>query len=502
MTCQLDEVDTRIREDLLAATERISESDVGRLASSLAERRERAEGEPDPLDVGVSDGGVRTRGRGIRWLSAAAIVLVISATVGVVVYGNHRSSSGPGQQILTSPGTPSATDDLGRRAQETVAPDEWWDWGPGWHELDLGPVPRGGTYSTAWYRGRLIVAANDYSALGDRGWTTQMWSFDPQARSWANLPVLDLHRVDIVAAGDQLVAVGLQDGGEPNAMAPLGNHWATWTVGDDMWTDRGPLPSAPELAATGVVPVNPDGSPLLVWTGEALLDFTRWQVLDPSSGNVRPLAWPHDLIDVRTLVGRRPVWTGTQVVWPSRTAGDGLVWSSGGDRAESIVYKPRDRHAGSYATGATSPLTTDVFAADGRVIVVNSYSGREPHQNLGEVIAIDPDAETSSRLDGLSDLPVPGCLVGVTTDDERLLVIPCARDDRSADAMVLDGDRWVSVGSPPDATHVVNAMRRARLTAAGRSTVLFSALVPGDWVHTDRGGEEWLPTAAVWVPGR
>lgn len=497
MTDQLDDMDLRIRDDLLGATEHMTETDVGRLTVSLVARRERTEARN-----GSGNRRERAGGRGVRWLSAAAILVVVSGVIGALVLADRSSTPRAGQKIRTSPGTSTTPHDVDQRPQETDGLDYWEDWEPGWHELDLGPVPRGGTYSTAWYRGRLIVAANDFTVRGGLGWSTRMWAYDPRERSWTEMPVPDLYRIDIVAAGDQLVAVGVPDSGEPNAVVPLGNRWATWAMGDDSWNERGPLPRAPQLEATGVAPVDADGSPLLVWTGKALLDFTRGQVMVPGTGEIQPLALPDDLMEFRTFLSTRPVWTGSEVVWPDVDAGSGLVWSPRGDHVRSAVFTGDVDRPEPNRTGGAVRLTSNVFTAGGRVIVVNAYSGGDPYTSYGEVVAIDPAAGRSTRLERIDDLSVPGCLIGATVDDQRLLVVPCARDDRSADAMLLDGDRWLSTGTPPDATHLANAARQPWIMTAGRSAVLSSALVPGDWVQIDRSGDEWVPKAAIWIPDR
>ncbi|MCB1256807.1 MAG: hypothetical protein KDB26_06870 [Microthrixaceae bacterium] len=497
MTDQHDDLDRRLAEDLIAATEHLTHTDTSCLATLLQSRRESLSttGDSPDTDPVHETPFLHPNSRGRRsprfWPSVAAALIVVSGVIGAVILANSR----PSQRVSTNPG--GSSNNTGPK--DAPEPSTGFEvLGQGWHEIDLGPVPRGAVYSTTWYHGRLIVAASDFTARGDLGWTTALWSYDPGVGEWTELPAPDLNSIEITAAGDHLVAVGVEPTDEINYPPWMVlDHWATWTDGDSEWTARGEIPRSPQLVAAGVSPVGPDGANLLIWTGNELLDFTQGSVLSPATGATRPLVLPDNLVDFGDLLSSEPVFTGTKVVWPSPSGRQGLAWSLSGDEFWTIPAQP---NGGTDASG-WSHLTTRVFAVAGSAVVLDSYPGNEPRTSGVRVTRVDPDTGTETPLDPIENLPVPGCIAGAVTSEDRLLVVPCASNDRAGTPLVLRDGKWSETVQVPDAKTMTVASRSVTLTTAGNSVVLFSSLVPGDWLHTDRSTDEWKPRAAVWVPG-
>ncbi|HTO01311.1 MAG TPA: hypothetical protein VL068_11610 [Microthrixaceae bacterium] len=430
-------------------------------------------GEPsDPNSHGGRGSGTEPEARRSRWMIAAAALIIVigAATAAYFLTGGSESS-----RVATTPGHGQGFE----------------SWGSGWHEIDRGPVPKMAVSSLAWFRGRLIVVGGSavLDSNGKATWNGEAWAYDPAKRSWSKIPTPHIAGALLVVAGDRLVAVGAA----PEAVAKPGptssrNQWAIWDGGASEWVDRGSMPPNPEAERLGVARNLRGGPELLVWTGKAVVDFTEGKILDPVTGEVGNIEFPKGVLTYGHLSGTYPVWTGSEIVWPSPGITDdapGLMWGPDGKDVSEIPAPPQDQYPDSAANTSQRLM---VAAQDGAVILIGLDGTAEPY-----VQRFDLATSKWNPMGGPERLSAPACFDGAANSGGDLLLVPCVRDEASVVPMVLRGGKWFNTDPLPARLPIHSGSLNLKLAQAGSSVVVWS--IPGG--EPDASDSPW---AAVWVP--
>lgn len=397
------------------------------------------------------DARVQQRTRRRHTARGVAALACVTAILAVVAVGTTRD-----QEAKVTTGPPEATDDSGFAA-----------WGPGWHELDTGPVPGSDETSTAWTGSELIVAAG-----------LDTFAYDPTTRQWTTLGTLPFDAgstATLVGASEHVVAVSdatsddLASTGEA-AFLDLGDSSPAWTKID------GPNVTTQLVAAGSLGPRGAGRHGLaLVWTGERVIDLTRGAVLDPGGWTWTPLDLPDSLTSFTHLLGSIPVWDGTRVVLVAASTGPGLTWDATGGDLQEISGIPLDQTAELGGFTAQAAVTSD---EDGSVVVVG-YLGE------GSLMAPVPAWRLVTATGAWSPLPsVPSlqsCFPNAATVGGSVLAPVCYSGLEPG--IVHLADEWTPIDALPDVE-----------VAHGSWTSASDALVV--WSASDTPG----PRAWVWLP--
>lgn len=405
----------------------------------------------------------RERGGSARWLVAAAAALILIAITSVT--------------ILVARGTDSG------RVATTSAPQSGFDaWGPGWHQIDRSSLPPMAVASIAWFQGRLIVVGGSLNVDRQGDWREEAWAYRPETKTWSEIPGPGLAGVSLVVAGDRLVAVGTKDISidKPNHVSQL-NRWATWAGGDADWVHQDVMPENPDIGRLGPTAIAADRGKYLVWTGDALLDFTSGTVLYPETGKMGLIELPRGVLTYSYLSVTTPVWTGSEVVWPARgisTDAIGLKWTADGTGVGEIPAPPPEGVERLMSDGSDRSV---VFSKDGRVVVMT----------VGPYVAsFDPRDDSWISIDGSDRLAAPTCFDGGVTSGGDVVLVPC---EASADGVVpfiwRDGD-WFDTEVLPGGAERVSHMISRR---AGSALVIWS-------LRSGSPDVDPVDFAAVWVP--
>lgn len=300
------------------------------------------ESTPPTLDLEPEKTGTPRRRQKVLLAGAAAALVAIA--------GWALSLDGSNNQVATvdDPTSTSAEED-------GAAPIVPWDaLGPGWHEIDTGPVPAVDFPNLAWSGEELFVAVGAQS----------VFSYDPRADEWTELPRLPDDMASDRPPG--LVATDLGVLAVEDSNASVGS--ALLEPGADGWTDLGRLDVADNVAAvgTGMRARGPwGGGPALVWTGDAALDLYHGAVWTPDDGTWRALPGPADLVPYTGLINTNPVWDGNEVVAASWSTSPGLAWNSTGTEYRELPGLPAPLADPEYVEDALATVV------DGRVLLVS-----------------------------------------------------------------------------------------------------------------------------------
>ncbi len=417
------------------------------------------------------------RGRGLLAV-AALILLAIGISAAFLTLRGSRSN-----RVATTPGDQNGFD----------------SWGPGWHEIDRGPVPTSAVTSLAWFDERLVAVGGSVFDVTEAGgtWKGWAWAYDPNRRSWTAMPKPPMAAVTLIAAGDRLVAVGA----DPNRVGKPGppverDRWATWSFRERKWVDRGVMQSNSALAQMGIAPgISGDGSERLVWTGQSVLDMTRGTVLEPRTGKVGLVEYPQGVLTFGHLAATSPVWTGSAVVWPSPSSSGGapgLAWGPDGQDVREIPAPLAPEGSG---IDVATPSNVITVAVDGSVVLFGVGEGiSEPY-----VQSFDPATDRWSSMPVAEQFRFAECFYGSATTTADVLLVPCYRESPARVPIVLRDRKWFDTGAMPANVPAGPDKLWISLTPAGRSIVVWSR--QGYMANPDesvRSGQ-W---AAVWVPER
>lgn len=409
---------------------------------------------PGDSDDRVPAPGSRDRRRPrVMWVLGAAAVVVALVT---------------GIALSTGPSKSSHDVD----AVGATRGDGLHTWVPGWHDLATSGVSDLNSVSVVFLHGDLYLAGTRYPRGADRP-HTELRRFDPVTKGWLEVPAPDMLTTTIVAAGEQLVAVGANQAASGTDLADPG-EWATWRPGDASWRGLGGIAAAPPLQRL-------DGAPMrtrhLVWTGRRVIDLTQGSVLDPTAGTTTPLELPSDIGSTALVESTTPVWTGSLVVMTAWSARSGVAWDVDG-RLVGLLPPPPDVPT----IGDSTPA-----AATGGAVVVLAV-----RDDSGTTLAarLDPTAGTWTRLDDLPPTPIPTgtrCSYVVAGVDDRVVAAPCAANSSgAAGTFTLDDDRWRPIASTRPGPECCPVTATGGGTAAAISTTDASAAV----------------RIAVWIPNR
>jgi hypothetical protein len=447
----MNDLDERLRTGLRASTEQVGQIEPDELAAALASRAgsERSQARP-------------RRGAARPWLAAAAVLALLVAAGAV---GLQRLNDDDGENVVAD-------------QPEPEQPVGFSQWSPGWHELDTGPVPVGEPPSLAWLDGKLFAAKGVPPADGEQSAPRSgLWSYDPAARTWASLPDVPFEKVDIVATGDGLVAVG----GPARGLTTLAERssWATWSQGDDEWTDQGALPVPESLRRAGTSgPTSPTGARSLLWTGAVVMDLTAGALLDPSDGTATAMEMPADLLSYLHLLQATPVWTGSQVVVASWSTLPGLAWDGEGRLLGEIPGPPMADPE--YAIGAAA-----VEAPGGVVLLARDESDGEER-----AARYDPGTGAWTALPGVPGSTEAWCPFSAALVAEDVVAQGCEGEQPDAPHR-FDGQRWTALPGPPRSELGIERW-------LGTAEALIVWMGDADTTNNPAAPFQW---AAVWIPG-
>ena len=277
-------------------------------------------------------------------------VLVGAAAVLVAIAGWALSLDDSNKQVSTvdDPSPTSAEQDSSPR----IVP--WDALGPGWHEIDTGPVPAVDFPNLAWSGEELFLAVS----------AQLVYSYDPGADQWTELPRLPDDMTSDRPPGLVATDVGVLAVEDSNASVGT----ALLAPGADRWTDLGQLDVADNVAAVGTgmrARGSWGGGPALVWTGDAAFDLYHGVVWDPDDRSWSPLPGPANLIRYAGLINTNPVWDGNEVVAASWATSQGLAWNSTGTEYRELPGMPAPLADPEYGADALATVV------DGRVLLVS-----------------------------------------------------------------------------------------------------------------------------------
>lgn len=232
--------------------------------------------------------GRRRPPRRVWWAVAAAATVAVGVG-GAALLGSDRGD-GPSPTSIEVTGPTTSEDAFG--------------YGPGWYDLDPGPLePRSGGASV-WTGDELVVLGGERHADGA--------AYDPVARRWRRLPPSPLPAgvPEVVWTGEEVVAVVT----EPERLVGV---VAAYDPDEDAWRTLGeaPPPAGPRL-------------PGLVWTGDRVVVLASLATLDPATREWDDLLAPGVPFPYSPWAAW--AWTGEELV----------IAEPGHD---TLVHRPRDR---------------------------------------------------------------------------------------------------------------------------------------------------------------
>jgi hypothetical protein len=385
------------------------------------------------------DGRRLGRHRRSRLLVAAALVAVVGVLAGVLRLAGSGSTARPaGVSALVDPILAQL--------------------GPGWHELDAGPLPAGNVLAMAWTGSDFVVAIRPVTPGGAR-LGVQTFAFGARGGGWRALPPMPASFVPgsglgLAWTGTDLVAVS----------AARGASAAAWNPGTDTWRDIAAPPVAPALlAANGSADVpgktSREGGPFLVWTGQRVIDLGHGAAWDPVTGAWTLVPFRDNLPSFGYLASTDPVWDGTELVLAAWSPGHGLARDPSGESLRDVPAPPVEWQGPGGGPAAATDLS-------GRVLVVTSSAGagsldartgvwtREPSLPAGTPPAVPElsagsDAESGAGQAAVGRFPaVPVCPLQVLTVAGQAVVPPCTTNP----GLVLTGAGWAPMAAEPVAS--------------------------------------------------
>lgn len=468
----MNDLDQTIRDGLRAATDGVDGVDPEELAHRLERRRAAVQ---SPQVAAVPQ---RRRRRLALGVAAAALIAVIAAVAlrsGAdertsrqdVVADDPQPTTSAAASTTTAPVSTEQPAPVSAMAAPVAPVGEW---GPGWYQLDTAGLPAT-TAAPVWFEGDLLVTATPADEFPDG---TRVYRRDQLTGAWSEMARLPLVNAAIVAAGDRLVAVGMQG----YVVPPLPPAWAILDEAGSEWLLQGEARPDASAAMTNF------RGPTLLWTGERVLDVADAVVLDPETGRADELEVP-DEEGLALLIGD-VVWTGDRAVAP-RWNRPGWAW----DRLGRYLGEIR---AVASVPAAEGPDGGAAVATDGAVIVTAG-----PPVSSGVVArALAPDTAQWTDVVAPPTAPLPAdadtfaqCRSWLAATAQRLLSLACnVGGFRSAEYVA---GRWTPIGVP----EVVSSSQITGVQHAEDHVVVALEVAPPE-------GSFAAPTTAmlIWVPDR
>jgi hypothetical protein len=424
----MSHLDELLRDGLRRATDTVQELPADQLALRLQARRA-ATGSPAP----------RTSGRP-RALVAALVALAVT-TLGALGWAQADRDARtdvvvdePSTTTITSPTTAAPPPELEPQPPVPVAAPPAGaveQWAPGWYRID-GPSLPALSGPAVWFRGELHVTAAAVEPDLD---ATRVFRRDRDDGGWSELPPVQLMGAVLVAAGDQLVAVGEVGFAAP----PLLRGWVVLAEDGSGWRSMGTVRPEPTRASGSYL------GPRLVWTGERVLDTTGAAVLDPVTGATAPLEVPDE--ERLVLTSGTTVWTGDRAVLATWGPESGDAWDALG-RLLGELPPADDGSLGEVPSGE-QPVRAAVVAVDGTVLAVAAppWSGTAAARRLppGSDRWEDAPSPPAAPLVGEVNL-FTQCRSWLGNAGSSVLSLGCnAVGSRAAE---LRERSWVAVGVP------------------------------------------------------
>ncbi len=377
----------------------------------------------------AASGRARSRSRRRALVGGAIAVVALLGAYGTVTALNEGDEDAI-DVIADSSTTTTEVVATTSAVPTTTAPAEgasgFADLGPGWHELDTGPVPPMFS-AVAWGGGELFV-------VGDQG----AFAYNPATETWRTLadpPPNETMSPAVVWTGGLLVMVSDTYRDPPTS--------ATYDIKADTWSDLGPLPTNPTFQAAGLGvgtsgPSDPNNRTSLVFTGSHVVDATHGVKLDLDSGVWSPLPMPDDLIPYTALLYSNPVWTRVEVLAVYPIDKPGLAWTSHGGSFREVPGLPTQMMQGPRAVGPAFTIALD-----------GSKIGFVLSDDLGSAFLLDTTTWTWSELP-----PVPGAAAGngcparAGAAGSLLVVAPCPHREPPyvGPPVYFDGQSWQGTG--------------------------------------------------------
>lgn len=319
-------------------------------------------------------------------------------------------------------------------------PSAFADLGPGWHDLDPGPVPPVDGTGITWTGRDVVVVVPDGDA----------WAYEPRTATWraiATAPAMT-GPVDLVWTGREVVAVG--SGADAAS--------AAWDPIADAWRSLGPVPTAPWiLAAMGTDGPGREGA--LHWTGERVVDVGRMTVLDPDGGTWRTApSLTRSILEFVGLLTAVPTVVDGEVVIVSYQ-GPGIILDPVANRWRYVEGPPEDL----VPSEANDPQSVSVPDGDGGLLLIADLPGSG---RPGRVLRYQPANDAWSDRGELAAIdvdPLVRCPSGAWSVAGTIVVGGCG----SGPMAVLRAGGW-SEEAPPEA-------RYRAVTVAGGALVAWSA---------------------------
>lgn len=415
----MNDLDQLLHDGLRVATDQVDDIDARELARRLDSRRAREVDPPEPSRL-------------VRWLGAAAALALLfggAAIVRTVADGDRSRQDVVADDLPTVSAAP-----VGQPAPVPARPapgTPLHEWEPGWYQIDTSTMPSGASADPVWFEGDLVVTAMTAGQPTD---DTRVFRRAQDGGAWSELPRLPIVAAALVVAGDQLVAVGMED----YRAQPLPPVWAVLSEDGDEWILQGRARPDPSVAMSNYM------GPSLVWTGERVLDLADAVVLDPATGRAESLEVP-DEVEL-ALHSSGGVWTGERVVAP-RWAQPGWAWDEFGRYLGEIPAAAPSPAAAALTGELSIPGTTLVL--DGSVVMTAAPASSStavtrrlpPGASRWEEAPAPPVAQPTADAD-----PFTECRSGAGVSARRVLSLVCAPGGfRSAE--FADG-RWTPIGVP------------------------------------------------------
>jgi hypothetical protein len=290
---------------------------------------------------------------------------------------------------------------------------------------------------------------------------------------------IPLSNAAIVAAGDRLVAVGMQGYSAP----PLPPAWAILAEDGSEWLLQGEARPDASVAMRNYM------GPTLVWTGEMVVDVADAVVLDPATGRAEALEVADET--ALSLHAGRAVWTGDRVVVP-RWDASGWAWDALGRDLGEVPAAAADATPATPSVdlpgdGAAAALDGAVVLSVGPPLAPTASARRLGAASLQwEDAAAPPMAPVPSDADTFAQ-----CASWLAATERDLLSLACnVAGFRSA--RFADG-RWTPIGVP----EVVSSSQIVGAQGADDHVVVALEVAPPEGSFTS-------PTTAflIWVPER
>ena len=329
-------------------------------------------------------------------------------------------------------------------------------WGPGWHELDTGPVPAMSNASMAWTGEELLVVGDD-----------RAFSFEPNERRWLDRGRVPLFVNAMEVIDGRVITVGSGDNSE--------QFWAELDLTTWQWSRPAPLPANPALEAVGVSDLGT--SDQLIWNGNHLFAMGAMAAFDPTVRTWTPLALPDDLMNrSHLLYGQAAVINGSvELVSPS--VHPGLRWNADGSEVSETTGIP-----GGFEANGSIGATTASPSLDGLVMADIDAGSDGPWRTFvfdGTYRAIAAPPEPPSR----------GC-PQLASGAGRAVALPCSVEGAAHE---LVADRWRPIGAP-----LVEPTCCSATSDTGDALVAWSASTD---TANDPANAPYV-SAAVWVPSQ